>query len=84
LLIHCDQIRPRTLAWGLMEFSVFRNRVCVTAKEELRKMIHKEGHKSSLSLHPSMTKMYKDLKETFLWSRMKKGVEEFVSSCLVC
>jgi len=37
--------------------------------------ILEEGHKSRLSLHLGMTKMYQDLKETFWWQRMKKEVE---------
>jgi len=47
-------------------------------------MILKEGHKSRLSIHPGMTKMYKDLKESFWWSEMKRNVAEFVSACLRC
>ena len=32
---------------------------------EAKKLILEEGHKSRLSLHPGMTKMYQDLKENF-------------------
>ncbi|WVY97820.1 hypothetical protein V8G54_029971 [Vigna mungo] len=69
------------------EFSIGTDgilRVCVPAKMQLKKTILKEGHKSCLSIHPGMTKMYKDLKESFWWNGMKKDVAEFVSSCLVC
>ncbi|XP_047180589.1 uncharacterized protein LOC124847196 [Vigna umbellata] len=52
-------------------------------KDELKKMILEEGHKSRLSIHPDMTKMYKDLKESFWWSGMKQDVAKFVSSCLM-
>jgi len=44
----------------------------------------KEGHKSRLSIHPGMTKMYKDLKATFWWTGMKTNVTNHVASCLVC
>jgi len=40
--------------------------VCVLDDVEVKKLILKEGHKSRLSLHPNMTKMYQDHKET-LW-----------------
>ena len=62
----------------------FRDRICVPDLPELRKLILEEGHKSSLSVHPGATKMYKDLKKIFWWSGMKKDVAKFVYSCLVC
>jgi len=43
----------------------FRGRVCIPDDVEVRKLILEEGHKSRLSLHPGMTKMYQDLKENF-------------------
>jgi len=43
----------------------FSKRVCVPSSRVLRKMFLDEGHKSHLSIHPGMTKMYKDLKATF-------------------
>jgi len=44
----------------------FRERVCVPRSLVLRKMLLEEGHKIRLSIHPGMTKMYKDLKATFV------------------
>ena len=43
-----------------------------------------EGHKSRLSIHLGMTKMYQDLKQSFWWNGMKTDVANFVASCLVC
>jgi len=43
----------------------FQGRVCVPDDTEMKRLILEEGHKSRLSLHPNMTKMYQDLKETF-------------------
>ena len=51
---------------------------------ELKKRILDEGHRSSLSIHPGATKMYKDLKRLFWWPGMKKDIAEFVYACLVC
>jgi len=62
----------------------FRERVCIPNSRVLRKMLLDEGHKSRLSIHPSMTKMYKDLKATFWWTAMKTDVGDYVASCLVC
>ncbi|MCI64555.1 putative DNA/RNA polymerase superfamily protein, partial [Trifolium medium] len=38
----------------------YRGRVCVPDVPELRKMILEEGHRSGLSIHPGVTKMYQD------------------------
>jgi len=62
----------------------FRERVCVPMSRVLRKMFLEEGHKIRLSIHPDMTKMYKDLKATFWWTGMKTDVADYVASCFVC
>ena len=43
----------------------FHGRVCVLDDAKVKRLILEERHKSRLSLHPAMTKMYQDLKETF-------------------
>jgi len=43
----------------------FQGRICVPDDVEVKRLIFEEGHKSRLSLHPGMIKMYQDLKETF-------------------
>jgi len=62
----------------------FRDRIYVPGKWRLRKQIMEEGHKSRLSIHPGMTKMYQDLKQSFWWNGMKIDVVDFVASCMVC
>ncbi|GAU37339.1 hypothetical protein TSUD_395200 [Trifolium subterraneum] len=62
----------------------FRGRVCVPDVPELKKMIFDEGHKSGLSIHPGLVKMYQDLKKLFWWPRMHKEIAEYVYACLVC
>lgn len=51
---------------------------------EHKKNILEEGHRSGLSIHPSATKMYQDLKKLFWWPGIKKDVAEFVYACLTC
>jgi len=58
----------------------FKGRVCVPRKPTLRKTLLEERHKSRLSIHPGMTKMYKDLKATFWWTGMKTYVANYVAS----
>ncbi|XP_050920509.1 uncharacterized protein LOC127138155 [Lathyrus oleraceus] len=60
------------------------NRVCAPNVPELKNSILKEGHRSGLSIHPSATKMYQDLKKLFWWPGMKKDVADFVYACLIC
>ena len=43
----------------------FKGRICVPQTSELRMAILDEAHKSRLSFHPGMTKMYQDLKRSF-------------------
>jgi len=62
----------------------FQGRICVPNDAKVKKLILEEGHRSRLNLHPGMTKMYQDLKETFWWQRMKREVALFVSACLTC
>jgi len=62
----------------------FKGRMCVPGGPNFRRQILKEGRQSCLSIHPGMTKMYKDLKESFWWNGMKSDVVDFVAQCLVC
>ena len=52
----------------------FKDRMRVPNNEEIKEMILEEAHKSKLSIHPSTTKMYQDLKKMFWWPKMKKEV----------
>jgi len=57
----------RDFALGSDGILRFKGRVCVPNDAEVKRLIFEEGHKSRLSLHPGMTKMYQDLKENFWW-----------------
>ena len=65
-------------------FVYYRDRVCVPNDDELKKSILEEAHSGSFSMHPSSTKMYKDLKTSYWWFEMKRDVSEFVTKCMVC
>ena len=58
--------------------------MCIPDDVEVKRLILEEGHKSHRSLHPGMTKMYQDLKESFWWQGKKKDVAQFISACLTC
>jgi hypothetical protein len=62
----------------------FKERWCVPENEALKRKILEEAHHTPYSVHPGGDKLYKDLKRTFWWPKMKKEVAEFVSRCLTC
>ena len=51
---------------------------------ELRNHIHVEAHNSKYSIHLGATKMYRDLREVYLWNGMKRDIADFVSKCPNC
>nr|GFB97554.1 retrotransposon protein, putative, Ty3-gypsy subclass [Tanacetum cinerariifolium] len=59
-------------------------RLYVPNDASLRETLLTEAHSSPFSVHPGSTKMYRDLKQHFWWSGMKRDVAIFVSRCLIC
>jgi hypothetical protein len=59
----------------------FKERVVVPKKEALKKKILNEAHTSRYSIHPVSAKIYHDLKQQFLWTRMKRMSAHYVSEC---
>ncbi|KAH0669484.1 hypothetical protein KY285_023648 [Solanum tuberosum] len=49
----------------------YQGRLCVPNVGELSEQILTETHKSTYSIHPGATKMYRDMWEVFWWSRIK-------------
>ena len=61
-----------------------KGRVCVPRVDDLIHTILTEAHSSRYSIHPGATKMYRDLKQHFWWSRMKRDIVDFVAQCPNC
>ncbi|CAH9054132.1 unnamed protein product [Cuscuta epithymum] len=87
----CQKIRERILEGPVENFRgrgdgllLFKDRVCIPKNEELQRAILEEAHSSAYAMHPGGTKMYRDLKESYWWSGMKKDIAGFVSRCLTC
>ena len=57
--------------------------VCVPRVDDLIHTILTEAHRSRYSIHPGATKMYRDLKQHFWWSRMR-DIVDFVAQCPNC
>ena len=64
-------------------FVYYRDWVCVPNDDELKKSILEKAHSGSFVMHLYSTKMYQDLKTSYCWSGMKRGVTEFVTKCIV-
>jgi hypothetical protein len=62
----------------------FKDRLVVPRKEALKKKILDEAHTSRYSIHLGSTKMYHDLRQQFLWKRMKHETARYVSECDTC
>src|SRR4051812_43364056 len=62
----------------------FGNRLVVPKNRDLRQLILQEAHDTPLSIHPGSTKMYRDLRQRFWWTRMKRDIARFVAECDVC
>ena len=62
----------------------FQDRVVVPSQSDLRAKLLKIAHTSSYTMHPGMTKMYRDLRQFYWWPGMKKDIADFVLRCLIC
>ena len=51
---------------------------------ELKREVMDECHKSKISVHPGVNKMYHDLKHTFWWKAMKRDISIYVARCPTC
>jgi hypothetical protein len=72
-------------------FRVSNDRLVVMGKgiylpndEVLKGEVLKEAHESKLTIHPRSTKMYRDLKESYLCQKMKRKIAEYVAKCAIC
>jgi len=57
----------------------FKNRLVVPKVPELRQQILDEAHTTRYSIHPGSNKMYQDLKQRFLWMKMKIEIAHYVA-----
>ncbi|XP_074299939.1 uncharacterized protein LOC141631126 [Silene latifolia] len=64
-------------------YAEIRERWCVPDDDKLKRTILTKAHSTPYSVHPGGEKLYKDLKKTLWWPKMKKEVAEFISRCLM-
>ena len=59
----------------------YQGRLCVPNVGKLRLYILPEAHNSRHSIHPGVSKIYRDLREIYWWNGMKRDIADFVSKC---
>jgi hypothetical protein len=62
----------------------YKGRICVPNIKEFKDKILREAYESAYSIHPGGNKLYHDLKATYWWYEMKRGVVEYVALCDTC
>jgi hypothetical protein len=62
----------------------YKGRICVPSIKEIKNLILWETHDFAYSIHLGVNKMYQDLKVSYWWYGMKRGVEEYVALCDTC
>jgi hypothetical protein len=51
---------------------------------DIRSIILKEAHRELYCAHPSVKKLYTDMRKLFFWVGMKHDVVHFIVKCLEC
>ena len=61
----------------------FNNLLVVPSKGNLNLTpdVMKEAHDTPLSIHPSSTKMYQDLRQRYWWPNMKQDIKDLLELC---
>ena len=62
----------------------FAGHICVPRVRDLIQLILSEAHESRYSIHLGTAKMYRDLRQHYWWSGMRRDIADFVSRCLCC
>ena len=60
------------------------DRLCVPRVGGLIQMILTEAHKRKYFIHSGTAKMYRDLRQHYWWSGMRRDIVDYVSRCLSC
>jgi hypothetical protein len=70
--LHLDKYRDFSVAEDGTLY--FRDRIVVPRFELMTDKVMKEAHDTPLSIHPGSTKIYRDLRQRYWWSRMKQDI----------
>ncbi|KAI3672993.1 hypothetical protein L6452_39099 [Arctium lappa] len=62
----------------------YKGRIWIPRLGNFRNQVLDEAHKSRYSIHPGNNKMYRDLRQSYWWPRLKKDIAHYVERCLTC
>jgi hypothetical protein len=62
----------------------YQGRMYIHEDGDIQNIILKEANRELYCTHPSVKKMYKDMRKLFFWVGMKCDVVHFVAKCLEC
>ncbi|XP_028801970.1 uncharacterized protein LOC114757145 [Neltuma alba] len=86
-----DTLKARVLRNETKDFEItqerilkYKRRTYIPPNLEIKGRILEEAYKSCYTIHPGMTKMHWDLKESFWWPSMKRDVTDYMSRYLTC
>ncbi|GKC52967.1 putative reverse transcriptase domain-containing protein [Tanacetum coccineum] len=84
-LIRKERVKPKRIrAMKMTLQSSIQDRIWVPLKGGVRTLIMDEAYKSKYFVHPGADKIYYDLRDMYLWLRMKKDIAVYVSKCFTC
>jgi hypothetical protein len=58
--------------------------ICVPNQKHIKELKLGEAHDLAYLIHPSSTKMHKDLKTRYWWYGMKRDIAKYISLCDTC
>jgi hypothetical protein len=75
------QLDPKYEGYSLEENGLlrYRGRMYIPENGDIRSIILKESHRALYCVHPSVKKMYADMRKLFFWVGMKRDVVHFVT-----
>lgn len=76
--------RPRKFSLEADGTIYFRGHLCVPQKAMIKMEILREAHRTPYTVHLGETKMYRDLKQSFWWKRVKVDIAKYVASYGIC
>jgi len=68
------KVGQESLFWVSKDGLVMGNIIYLPDDKVLKSEVLKEAHESKLAIHPGSTKMYRDLKESYWWPKMKREI----------
>ena len=63
---------------------IFKNKIVVPNRMELKELILNEHHRSNYSGRPRYQKMLTAIRKNYFWPSMRRDIAEYLNKCLDC